>query len=262
MKTRLLKKTSLVLYFTGIFIFGIADPVRAQQEEGIEELLQEFFIGETVYAQEKHEVQFTSMPAFWNKDGFGITSIPLQFEYGFTDRFQIELNLPYYFLHPKTGQTVSGTGNMEVGFLYSILNANKPFALSLALDVALPTANKEKDIDEAEVEWEPSLIIAKQVGRGQVHASLGAEITKSESAMNYKLGTVFPFGVWRATLELNGKTNDDKPIYLTPGLIWKGLDDFEFGVGFSKNITGAVEWGTILMATYEFSLTRKDKRYR
>jgi hypothetical protein len=260
MKFPFIKKIPLGVCFAGMLTFGMTNPVRAQ-EEGIEEMLQEFFISETVYAQEKNEVQFTSKPAYWKKEGFGITSIPLQLEYGFTDRFQVELNLPYYFLHPKTVQNVRGTGNMEVGLLYNILKGNKPFALSLALDVGLPTANKEKEIDEAEAEWEPSLIIAKQVGRGQVHVSLGAEITKTESEMNYKLGTVFPFGAWRATLELNGTINNSKTIYLTPGFIWKGLDDFEFGLGFSKSITGTMERGTILMATYEFSLTRKNKRH-
>lgn len=262
MKFPFLEKIPLVVYLIGIFILGIPGPVNAQKDEGIEELLQEFFLGETVYAQEKNEIQFTSKPAYWKKDGDGVTSIPLQIEYGFTDRYQIEINLPYHFLYPTTGQTVSGTGNMEVGFLYNILKANRPFALSLALDVELPTAKKEKDRGEAEVEWEPSVIIAKQIGRGQVHVSLGAEIAKNESSMNYKLGTVFPFGDWRATLELNGETSEGKPVFFTPGLIWKGLDDFEFGLGFSKSMNGTTEWGSILMVTYEISLTKKSKTHK
>jgi hypothetical protein len=258
-KPLFIKKARLVFYFAAIFIFGMSNPAAAQKTAGLEELLQEFFIGQTVYSQKKNEIQFTSKPAYWNKKGLEMISLPLQFEYGFTNRFQIELNLPYYFLRPKPGSAINGMGNLEVGFLYNILKGNKPFALSLALDIGLPTAKKEKDIDEAELEWEPSIIIARQIGRAQVHGSLAAEITNSESAFNYNLAAVFPFGDWRATLELNGKINDEKIIYLTPGLIWKGVDDFEFGAGVSKS---RAAWGVILMATYEFSLPTSKKLRR
>jgi hypothetical protein len=261
MKIAFTKKITLVFYFTGIFIFCASKPAGAQKISEIEESLQEFFMGETVYAQEKNEVQFTLKPAYWKKDDMEMLSIPLQFEYGFTDRFQIEVQLPYYFLRPQPGQAVNGMGNAEVGFLYNILKGNKPFAFSVAMEVGLPTAQKEKGIDEKEVEWEPSLIIARQIGRAQVHASIAAEITKSESTFyNYNLATVFPFGDWRATLEVNGKINDEKIFYLTPGLIWKGLDDFEFGVGVSKSINkNYTASGVFFMVTHEFSLTKRNK---
>jgi hypothetical protein len=61
---------------------------------------------------------------------------------------------------------------------------------------------------------------------------------------------------WRGTLELNWQ-NNGKEMYVTAGLIWKGLDDFEFGIGVPKNITrGSTKWGAILMATYEFLIIK------
>ena len=254
------KKITFVVCIASFFILLVPDSAGAQNRAGLNELLQEFFIGETVYAQEKNEIQITSKPAYRNqRDRTKLKNIPIQIEYGFTDRFQVELGLPYVFHNLKGEHTTGSLGKLELGFLYNILRGNKPFALSVAVDVGLPTVRKGKEIkaaEETEVEWEPALIVAKQIGIVQVHASLVAEITKSESALTYNLGAVLPMGNWRATLELNGKIKDDKIIYLTPGVIWTGLDDFEFGLGVSKSREA---WGVTLMATYEFSLKRGNK---
>jgi hypothetical protein len=253
------KNISLIFSFIVVFIFGISNSITAQKIEGIKEVIQEFFIGETVYCQKKNEVQLTSKPAYWKKAGLTIASVPLQFEYGITDRLQIEMNFPYYFIHPKNEKAVKGAGNMEAGFLYNILKGNRLFALSLGFEVGLPVSKKEKAIDEAEIEWAPFLIAAWQIGKTQIHASFAAELTNTESALKYNLAAVVPFEDWCATLELNAKKGDSKIVYLTPGLIWKGLDDFEFALGISKNIgKNNPVAGLILMITYEFSLKKKD----
>lgn len=263
MKIFQIKQVSLVFCLAGTLMLFASKSAVAQKVEGIEESLQEFFIGETVYAQDKDEVQLTLKPAFWKKEGEQIINIPLQFEYGFTDRFQIELELPYGFSHPKNGLPFRGIGNVEAGFLYNILKDNKPFALSLAMSAGLPTEKRVKGAEARQVELEPNLIIARQIGGAQVHVSFGAEISKKESAFNYNLATVFPFGNWRATFELNGEISDDRIVYFTPGLIWEGLDDFEFGLGIPKNIVrNSDEWGVILMITHEFSLSKKNGRHR
>jgi hypothetical protein len=257
------KKTTFIIYVAFLFILVIPSSAEAQKHAGINQLLQEFFMSETVYAQEKNEIQITLKPAYRNqKDGTKIKSIPVQFEYGFTDRFQIELGLPYVFHHSTGEHATNGLGKMEVGFLYNVIKGNKPFAFSVAMGVAVPTVRKGREIKEAEeteVEWEPALIVAKQIGTVQIHASLVAEITKSESSLTYNLAAVLPMGNWRATLELNGKMKGDKIVYLTPGVIWTGLDDFEFGLGVSKSREA---WGITLMAVYEFTFRRGIKVQR
>src|SRR4030095_102866 len=92
-----LKKPLAVIFFTGFYILYISESVMSQKIDGMEESLQEFFIGQTVYAQHKNEIQFTAKPAYWRTQGSEVTNIPLQLEYGLTDRFQIELELPYSF---------------------------------------------------------------------------------------------------------------------------------------------------------------------
>jgi hypothetical protein len=257
------KKIRVIICLASFFILLMHGSASAQKKAGINELLQELFIGETVYAQEKSEIQMTVKPAYWNqKEGTKLKNFPLQVEYGITDRFQVDVELPYVFHNLKDEQATGNSGNIELGFLYNILKGNKPFAFSVAMSAGFPTVRKGKEINETgetEVEWQPTLIVARQVGKLQVHASVGAEITTSRSELQYNLAGVMPMGDWRATLEVNARTGDEKITYLTPGVIWTGLDDFEFGLGVSKS---RAEWGVTLMAVYEFSLNKGMKLRR
>ena len=260
MNTSFFKDFRTADFLIAFFMLFLPKPGISQKVESLEELVQELFIAQTVYAQHKNEVQFTIKPAFWKIQGSRIMNIPLQLEYGFTDRLQVELGFPFGLSHSAIGESSSVMGNTEVGFLYNFLKGNKPFALSLAMEFGLPTEKRVKDIENAGVTCGPSLIVATQIGRSQVHISFGAEISRSVSSFNYNLAGVYPLQDWLATLELNGEIDDQKIIYITPGLVWKGLDDFEFGVGIPKSITNnSVSMGVIVMITHEFSLTRRDK---
>ena len=235
-------------------------PAGAQKNAPMQELLQEFFAGETVYAQQKKEIQITSCSAFWKSNSVQTVNIPLQFEYGITNRLQFETGITYNFYSIPGPFRHNGMGGTEIGLLYNVLNNQNSLAISLAFDCLLLAQQNVKEFEESEVEWEPSLIIAKQFGKMQLHASFAADITKSDRLFNYNLASVFPFADWRGTLELNWQ-NNGKEMYITPGLIWKGLDDFEFGIGAPKNITRSRnEWGAILMITHEFSLIHKAKQ--
>lgn len=124
------------------------------------------------------------------------------------------------------------------------------------MDIGLPTEKKRKNVENTGTEWGTSLVIARQIGIAQAHASAGIELSGGESGSYFNFGTVYPLGQWRATFELNGKIDERRIIYLTPGLVWKGLNDFEIGLGISQGITkNANSTGIILMITREFSLT-------
>jgi hypothetical protein len=250
------KKKIKFICLSLFIIFMINKPASAQKNVVMKNLLQEFFVGETVATQDKNEVQITLMPAYWNKkEGTTLKSIPLMVEYGFTDRFQVQVELPYVFKDPKAEQAANRLGNAQLGFLYNILKGNKPFALSAGLQADVPTVRRRKEADDPQT-WGALLIAAKQIGRVQVHVSAESEFTTTESAFQYNVAAVYPMGNWRATLEVNAIRGDEKITYLTPGVIWEGLDDFEFGVGVSKS---SAEWGVTLMSTYEFSLKRKKR---
>jgi hypothetical protein len=135
-------------------IFLNIKPVGAQKNALIQELLQEFFIGETVYAQQKEEIQITFCPAFWKSNSLQTINIPLQFEYGLTDRLQFETRIPYNFYSPTSSLRNNGIGGAEIGFLYNVINNSKPFGLSLSLGCVLPIQQNTKGFEETAAEWE------------------------------------------------------------------------------------------------------------
>ncbi len=190
-------KKYVLVFLAGSYSLCISKTATSQMMSGIEEQLQEFFIAQPVYPQHKNEIQFTTKPTYWKIQGAEITNFPFQVEYGLTNRLQIELELPYGSSHAITGERLRGMGNAEIGFLFNILKGTNPFAMSLAMEVGLPTEKRIKGFERRKVAWEPSLIVANQIGRAQVHASFGAELVRGESAFNYNLASVYPFGAWR-----------------------------------------------------------------
>lgn len=68
-------------------------PGALAQDEKIRELFQELPLGESVYPQEKGELQFTTGFRYPDEesDNWGT---PVFFEYGITDYFQIGLEIP------------------------------------------------------------------------------------------------------------------------------------------------------------------------
>ena len=224
----------------------------------MEELIQEFPIAETVAPQEKGELQVTSGGEYWKDDALKQTGVPLTFEYGITDRFQVELEAPYIFLKPEAGTKRSGPGDVEAGFLYNILKKDEPVALSVAAEIGVPTGDEDKGLGEGETEWGTSVILAKRAGKGQVHLGLGGEFSGDEAGFFYNLSGVYPFGKLSGTLELSGRGGDEHSLYLVPGVVWRLdaiADELELGAGVARGLTAdSADWGLVFKATLEFGL--------
>ena len=134
MKT--LRKVSVAMYAFAVTTLFYPNNSQAQEETEMDEYIQEFFLGQTVFPQDKREIQFTLKPSFAKKTE-GQICIPFEMEYGFTDRFQIEIEIPYFLSFPSEGHTVKGLGNAEIGLMYSILKKNRPFSLSAGVSLPL-----------------------------------------------------------------------------------------------------------------------------
>ena len=148
---------------------------------------------------------------------------------------------------------------IEAGFMYNILKKDKPVAVSVALEAGLPSGDEKKGLGEGETEWAPSVILAKRMGKGQIHLNLGGEFSGDETGFFYNLAAVYPFHDFKPTLELNGRDADEHTLYLTPGLVWEVpddiMDDLELGAGVAKGLTSdAADWSVIFKATCEFDL--------
>lgn len=250
------KANTLALGFTVLSILPGA-AITAADDDGFNEVIQEFSIAETAFPQKKGEIQITSGFEYWKEGSMRGTGVPLVLEYGVTNRFQVGIDIPYYFIKTEAGGRVSGVGDIETGFLYSLLKEDDPVAISVAADAGWASGNEEKELGEGETELGASVLLAKGIGKGQVHLGLGGEFGGDKAGFVYNLAGVYPFHNFRALLELNGLSSDEHALYLTPGLIWKGLDgimeDLELGVGFAGGLTpDAADHKLIFKVTCEF----------
>lgn len=239
-RTGMMKNFAIALCFTALSIVQGA-ALAAADDDGFNEVIQEFFIAETVFSQKKGEIQATSGFEYWKNDSTRRMGVPLVLEYGVTNRFQVGINIPYYFLKTEAGGRANGVGDIETGFLYSLLKEDDPIAISVSADTGWASGNEEKGLGEGKTEMGASVILAKRMGKGQVHLGLGGEFGRHKTGVVYNLAGVYPFHNFRALVELNGFSSDEHALYLTPGLVWKGLDSLmeglELGVGLAGGLT-------------------------
>lgn len=260
----------------------------AVEEEGVETeepLIQGFFITETVYPQAHGETQITLQPNYFSNGGEEDFLLGLSVEHGISDNFLVQVGwLPYRKLYYDQGDDQSGPGDLALGVKYAF-NKRVDLQLQIALGfgLLLPTGDEDKGLSEGNRVYEPYMVISKDFGNNaNIHFNLaygfvevvnraheddpdeqgGAESSREKEGANeltLNLGYVAKLSPhWRGTLELNLKTNEiddgeETESFFTPGLVWNGLDAFEFGLGMPVGLTAdSPDWGLIANASYEF----------
>ncbi|HIG78461.1 MAG TPA: hypothetical protein EYG50_08610 [Cycloclasticus sp.] len=215
------------LFFTG--------PVVA---DDVEELVQEVFKSDLVYAQEADEIQFTFAPQYTESSEGATWALPIAIEYGITDNLQVELEwVSHTQNNPDDESANSGIGDVEIGLQYSWMNiADSSFHTALGVEISIPFGDDKKELGEGEKSLATYLILAADVSEGlHTYMQLGAEFPEHEARERFlNLGVVASIGENTAfTLEYNW---DEEAEYLTPGLAWSPIEDWELGVGVPMGI--------------------------
>lgn len=253
----------------------------ARAQEGGGQPLQELFQTELVYPQEKGEAQLTFSPSFGKGGDLGLFRTPVLFEYGVTDRWQVEVEWQSVWARRETGggKRARGAGSLRLGTKYSFMRMRgSDFHSAVGVEVELPTGGAGEGPDEDEIEYEPYLILARdfpklsgaqlfmQVGVGLArHAERPAggeeEDEPAADTLHLNGGFFVPFRRWRFTGELSRQSTpwerggEGQQMYLTPGVAWHPSDSWEVGVGLPFGLTArAHKFGAILKLTYEFEL--------
>lgn len=209
---------------------------RAQEDETLPELVQELFTAETVYPQEAGAVQLTSDARI--EDGF---TARLLAEVGITDRFQLSVRSPYVELEDGAEEEVT------VGAQYNLFNS-PTMAASVSLEAEIPTEG------DGVATWEPALIVARQLGMAQLHASVAAGLSEDETELTPALGLMLDAGRITPTLEFAATVADGEApeISLTPGLFVHLLPGLEAGVGAPLDVSHSTLPNVVAMVTLEF----------
>lgn len=229
-------------------------PAAAQEREReLPEIVQDVFLAETQYAQEKGLTQAT-LDARVGAEGWGPR---LLLEYGITDRFQLSL-LTRPLLHSSLMEPESFRG----GALYAIIPDASPIALSLELQAGPARVEGETDGGPGvgdtprrlrlarmgpspdgggdapgpggtRMEWEPAAIAAWRAGSLQVHGSIAATVARrARTRMSYAAVGLLDGGRLSPTLELVSEANDwGRETRVVPGAFIHFARQVEAGVG-------------------------------
>lgn len=197
--------------------------------------IEEFFHSEAVRSEEKGELQSTLDAESFRKNG---SDAGLDFEYGVTDRLQINTELPYGIRSAGQSEVPLSWSSVNVGTVYQFIRSSHPFALSAGLGANIPTTTR------GEFAWEPEILAAKQFGPMQLHASFMADLANGSREYEYNLATVVNLhSTWFPTVEFNARRTDtgSNLFYFTPGIYRHLRHRIEAGVAISAgNYFGAV----------------------
>jgi hypothetical protein len=241
-----------------------AGPLRASPEEpddDVEEVIQELFLGETVYAQDRLELQLTSALSFVHTPAGGAFIAAPFFELGLTERFQIGAELPIESA-PLQGEgegdggRALGVGNVSVGALFNAYNSRKRgFALSFALEGSFPAASGS--VGEPAWGVEPVIIAYKALGPVHMNLALAAEVEiptgddeDVELSPSAALGLFLPVGPVVPTLELLVTPLSSPALTAAAGALVHPSPALEIGLALMAGLDEP-SFGASLMATWE-----------
>lgn len=173
--------------------------------------VQELFLVETVYTQDRGEIQLTAQSRLQDE-----THTRLLGEYGITGRFQLSLVTP----------AVEGNGDeeeraWEIGAVYGISLGQNPVALAAEMNVQVSA-------DQAP-QWEPVVVAARQWGPVQLHASAGTELHSIADAAFAGLGAMLDLRRVTPTLEFAASASEHE--FVVPGVFVHPLRRIEAGFG-------------------------------
>lgn len=227
-----------------------------QSTNRVERPIEELFKTDVVYPEEKGESELELGTLYEKNNPHHETwNVPVSMEYGLTDKWQAEAEWNSYIWRNSHGHTVAhGIGDLELGTQYSFMNVGGSlFHISPLFQVELPLGDVNTDLSEGFVEYEPSVVFARdfpQLHQTQLFTQVGvsfvqrvkrpADADDAEPPANeFNLGagffTLWPFGA--TTFEFNWNDNkwnhhgEENQLYVTPGVLWRVTPGIELGLG-------------------------------
>jgi len=233
--------------------------VHAEEEDAAEEWeqpLQDLFQSLLVYPQEQHELQATFSPRFHKGQEENLWILPVGFEYGVTDAFQLGAEWEAYKYRDSDGEpSEQGIGDVELEAMYSWMSiSDLPVHAALAMGVLIPTGDEDKDLGEGNTVYEPVAVLAADLdvlNGGQVFLNIGAEIDKHDTGTFFNVGVFMALRNWVPSLEWN-RSEEEEDRYLTPGLTWTSARAWNIGLGVPVGLKDeADDYRIILQIVHE-----------
>jgi hypothetical protein len=250
----------------------------AQQVKSLHyhQYLEDVFMSDLVYPQEKNEFQFTLMPQFQKSNDFQFINIPFNAEFGITDSWQIDFSLNSIQSIVPHSASANGIGDLQIGSKYSFMNiGNTNFHAALGFEIGIPL-NKNNDFGNKHISYEPYISLAVDfpgLHQAQLFAMTSLDIfdqgsnPKAEfepTELNLSGGFFVPFKHIVLTSEFSCNTSkltggNEIQLYYTPGVVLNLPGAWEVGVGFPLGLNRqSNNYGAMAMITLEFNISGKN----
>jgi hypothetical protein len=207
----------------------------------LDDVVQEVFLGEAVFAQGRLELQITNAVSYLRAGGDELLGDAVQAELGLTEDLQIEASAAGQSRRSPEG-SAAGLGNSEVGMLYGLVSDRATgIALSAGLGVGFPAA--KSGVGEDVYSLEPVVIVYKVLGPLHTNLSVAPEVVFEDDEAGTTVGgraalsLLYPLGRFVPVLEIGGDRDDDVTVALAGGLLWHPHDDVEVGVAVVVGLT-------------------------
>ena len=200
------------------------------------------------------------------EDTFRQYRFQLQGQYGITDQIAVGAFVPVIYnqgLGFFDGDDFTGVGDIGIYGQYKFDKLIDPdlFSLTAHVSVVLPTGDRYESRDRGHFGVRPLALAYKDfgvLGPGRLGAYGLLGFTASEDAdLRFGLAATYEIAHVVAALELGGAGGsppDGPGITLTPGVIYRGVDGFEFLLGVPIGVSNAApDYGVTLKVTYGFA---------
>ena len=267
-KKTMLGRCALVLWAIVALSFW-PTPARADDDDAVgsthrvKRPIEDLFKTDLVYPQEKGELEVELASIYQNHAGGDTWTIPLSFEYGFTDAWQVEGGWDSLVQrYPKNQAVVRGVGDCDVGTQYAFMNiAGSSFHIAPRFSLQVPVGDVNRGLSGGFLQYDPAVILARdfpELHRTQFFTEIGANFLQrvnrpKEAAdappaahvLNAGSGFFVLFPHAAPTLEFDWANNQwnhhgtENDMYLTPGCLWRARRNMEVGLGIPFGLNNA-----------------------
>jgi len=228
-----------------------------------QQLPEELAIARSITMQEEGEVQLTPFVQFFKLPDKKSLTWGSDFEYGLSDRVELDAEVPYEFRNPNDGRSVNGLGDIEFAARYAFVptTTNSPFAFNAGLSVTTPTGSHPKELGEGQVSLGPFFTASEWIGpvNAQLNGAWSHTVTNGgeepRDDFEYNVSVIYPIRDWFAVLEGNGESNHRQTkYYVPPEIVWRPKHSFQIQFAAPIGLTHAAgDYGIIASISFEFN---------
>jgi len=234
--------------------------VLAQEPQDNKRLPEELAITRSVVIQDADELESSFSLQYARSQPRENYAAEAEFEYGLTDRWEIDADAPYEFVRPKNEPGADGIGDVEAAVRYGVIPlGQRPVSLTAGLGLGIPTGDRTRDLGEGRLTLDPFFTASTWLGRCNVQVNGGwtRAVTNSgeqpRDDFEYNVAVLYPVKRWCVVLEGNGESTSDVTMYyVTPELIWRPMKNLELLVAAPLGVTReSADYGVVATVSLE-----------